>query len=93
MQVTAADERRHGVAHLSEWLSLADMVEKVKERCPDGTDIPSKALVRLQFAPRNKYTQRALSFTGRFQLQYKIQVCALVNINFSICTPHEAEKL
>lgn len=71
------------MAHLSEWLSLADMIEKVKERCPEGTEIPSKALVRLQFAPRNKYTQRALSFTGRFQLHYKIQVCADIHVRFN----------
>ena len=59
------------------------MIEKVKERCPEGTETPSKALVRLQFAPRNKYTQRALSFTGKFQLHYKIQVCA--DIHDSSC--------
>ena len=72
--MTAVDDRRHGIAHLSQWLSLEDLMSKVKARCPEGTVIPSKSLVRLQFAPRNPYTHQALRFTERFQVQYKIQV-------------------
>ncbi|XP_054483050.1 uncharacterized protein LOC129115850 [Anoplopoma fimbria] len=72
-EVTAADERRHGTAHLSQWLSLEDLIEQVKSKCPEGTKVPSKALVRLQFAPKNPYTQSALNFTSRFELKYKIQ--------------------
>lgn len=72
-EITAADERRHNIAHLSEWLSLGELVEKTKEKCPAGTPIPSKSLVRLLFAPRNPYTHKALNFTSRIQVQYKIQ--------------------
>lgn len=72
-EITAADERRHNIAHLSEWLSLGELVEKTKEKCPAGTPIPSKSLVRLQFAPRNPYTHKALNFTSKIQVQYKIQ--------------------
>ena len=72
-EATAADERRHGMAHLAHWLSLEDMVEKAKENCPPGTPIPSLALVRLQFAPRNPFTHRALSFSSKIKVQYKIQ--------------------
>ncbi|XP_073720261.1 uncharacterized protein [Misgurnus anguillicaudatus] len=72
-EVTAADDRRHGTAHLSQWLSLEDLIEQVKSKCAEGTRVPSKALVRLQFAPQNPYTQRALNFTSRFELKYKIQ--------------------
>ena len=71
--VTAADERRHNIAHLSEWINLAEMIKKAAERCPEGTPIPSQSLVRLQFAPRNPYTHRALNFTSRIQVQYKVQ--------------------
>ncbi|KAK0155231.1 hypothetical protein N1851_002422 [Merluccius polli] len=55
------------------WLSLENLIEQVKSKCPEGTRVPSKALVRLQFAPKNPYTQSALNFTSRFELKYKIQ--------------------
>ena len=70
---TAANDRRHGQAHMSEWLSLKDLVDKVAEDCPPGTPIPSKALVRLQFTPTNPYTHAALSFTSKVPVQRKIQ--------------------
>ena len=73
-ELTAADERRHNVAHLSEWINLEEMIKKAAERCPEGTLVPSKSLVRLQFAPRNPYSHRALSFTSRIPVQYKIQI-------------------
>ena len=34
-EVTAADDRRHGEAHFSEFISLNEMIEKTKEVCPD----------------------------------------------------------
>ena len=72
-QVTAADERRHNIAHLSEWISLKELIKRAEEQCPPETPIPSPSLVRLQFAPRNPYTHRALSFTSKINVQYKIQ--------------------
>ena len=71
--ITAADERRHNIAHLAEWLSLGELVRKTEEQCPPDTPVPSKSLVRLQFAPRNPYTHKALTFTSKIQVQYKIQ--------------------
>ena len=72
--ITAADERRHREAHLSEFLSLEDLMLKTKERCTDpDTLIPSKSLVRLQFAPRNPYCHTALNFTSKIALQYIVQ--------------------
>ena len=52
---------------------LQDLVNQTKECCSDDTKIPSKALVRLQFTPRNPYSHAALRFTSRFDVQYKIQ--------------------
>ncbi|XP_033647591.1 uncharacterized protein LOC117307057 [Asterias rubens] len=72
-QITAADERRHNIAHLSEWISLKELIKRTSEQCPPGTLIPSTTLVRLQFAPRNPYTHRALTFTSKINVQYKIQ--------------------
>ena len=48
-EVTAADDHRHGEAHVAPWVSLQDLINQTKERCSDDTKIPSKALVRLQF--------------------------------------------
>ena len=56
--VTDADDRRHNVAHMSEWLSLGDLIKKASASCPAGNSIPSKATVRLQFAPRNPYNMQ-----------------------------------
>ena len=47
-EVTDADDRRHGTAHMSQWLSMKDLIKKVTAKCPEGTPIPSKDLVRLQ---------------------------------------------
>ena len=71
--ITAADDRRHGEAHLSEFISLNEMIAKTKEVCPEGTAIPSSSLVRLQFVPRNPYSHAALNFTSKLKVQFKIQ--------------------
>lgn len=58
---------------MSAWISIPDMIRKVmKERLPEDT--PSPAPVRLQFMPRNRNSNTAMTFTERFQVQYKIQV-------------------
>ena len=71
--ITAVDDRRHGIAHLSEFISLDEMIKKTKSACPEGCPIPSKSLIRLQFAPRNPSTKAAQNFTSRLNVQYKIQ--------------------
>ena len=65
--MSAADERRHNIAHLSEFISLDEMIYKALQQCPDGTPIPSKSLVRLQFFPRNPYSHAAVNFTSQNQ--------------------------
>ncbi|XP_062616566.1 uncharacterized protein LOC134278262 [Saccostrea cucullata] len=71
--ITAADDRRHGNAHLSEFISVSDMIQRAASTCPPGTPVPSASLVKLQFAPRNPYCQGALNFTSRLNVQFKIQ--------------------
>lgn len=72
-EVTAADDRRHNVCHMSQWISLKEMIAKAEEKCEKDDLIPSASLVRLQFAPRNPYTHKALNFTSKINVQYKIQ--------------------
>ena len=55
---TAADDRRHGVAHMSEFLGIRDLIEQVKLRIPDAP-IPSESTVSLAFAPPNTYIRAA----------------------------------
>ena len=71
-QVTAADDHRQNVAHLSEWLSVGELINQTSALCPDQP-VPSETLVRLQFLPRSPCIHRALTFTRKLQVQYKIQ--------------------
>jgi len=71
--VTAVDDRRHGEMHLSRWINIEELIAEAAESCPEGTLIPSKSLVRLQFTPRNPYSHASLNFTGRIPVQYKVQ--------------------
>lgn len=70
---SAADDRRHGHAHLSEFISLRDMIDQATAKCPQNTPIPSASLVRLQFSPKNPYCKGASNFTSRLDVQFKIQ--------------------
>ena len=78
-EATAVDDRRHTVAHRSEWrhnvahlsewrrnvaqLFRMDLCSKAAERCADGIPVPSVSLVRLQFTPQHPYAHSALNFT------------------------------
>ena len=44
-QLTAADDRRHGIAHMSEFISIRDLISKVSVKLPEGTPIPSESTV------------------------------------------------
>ena len=71
--LTAADERRHGVAHMSQFLSISDMIKQVKARVPEGTNIPSESTVIHAFAPPNIHKKTSQYYTGCVQLKHAIQ--------------------
>ena len=51
---SAVDDRRHGqITHLARAISVRDLVEQVKSRCPPDTVIPSTEWDRLQFWPKS----------------------------------------
>ena len=55
---TPVDDRRHDqVVHLARAISARDLLEQVKTRCPDSTNIPSEPWLRLQFWPKSKHAQ------------------------------------
>ncbi|XP_066934138.1 uncharacterized protein [Clytia hemisphaerica] len=72
-ELTAADDRRHGVAHMSQFLSISDLIKQVKERVPEGTNIPSESTVIHAFAPRNMHRKTAQYYTGRIKLKHTVQ--------------------
>ena len=71
--LVAIDERHHGASHMSQWVSIKDLIKKTSGRCPENTTISSKDLARLQFISKNSYTRSVLNFTSRLQVQHKIQ--------------------
>lgn len=72
---TAVDDRRHGEhTHLAKAISARDLLEQVTKRCPDGTAIPSKQWLRLQFWPKNPTNRSALQYTGKLDVKFMIQL-------------------
>ena len=72
---TAVDDRRHStVVHVAKAISVQDLREKVVERCPLDTPIPSDEWIRLQFSPVCVSSQTALRCTGRLQICQKVQL-------------------
>ena len=67
------DDRRHGVAHMSEFLCIRDLINKVKERIPEGSPIPSQATVIHSFAPPNMHAKASQYYTGKINLKFAIQ--------------------
>ena len=58
---TAVDDSRHDqVTHLARAISVRDLVEKVKRRCPEDVAIPSVEWVRLQFWPKTPFSRSSL---------------------------------
>ena len=71
--VTAADERRHNVEHISHFISVRDLIEQTVKECPPGTPVPSESTVLFAFVPRNAYAKTAKLYKGRISLQHKVQ--------------------
>ena len=69
----AADERRHGIAHMSQFLSVSDIISQVKKNLPPNVPIPSESTVELAFAPKNVTTASARYYTGKVNLKHQVQ--------------------
>ena len=68
------DKRRSlTLTHLARAISIRDLVEQVKSRCPAGTPISSIEWTRLQFWPKTPAAKSSLHHTGRFKMKYMIQ--------------------
>ena len=70
----AVDDRRHGaITHLARAISIRDFIDQVRQRCPEGTLIPSVEWVRLQFWSKTPTAKKSLQHTGRFKMKFMIQ--------------------
>ena len=72
-QITTADDRRHGVSHMSEFLSIRDLINQVKEKIPEGSPISSVSTVIHSFTPTNMYAKTSQYYTRKTNLKFVIQ--------------------
>ena len=87
---TAVDDRRHDlITHLACAISIRDLVEQVKQRCPPHTLIPSNEWVRLQFWPKTPTATKAVQHTGRFKLKFMVQQCHHVDSHYASASLRE----
>lgn len=71
---TAVNDRRHGsITHIATAISIRDLIDQVKGRCPPDILIPSPEWVRLQFWPKTPNAKSAMHHTGRLKVKFKIQ--------------------
>ena len=69
----AEDDRRHGVAHLSKFMSIQDLHEEVKQQCKPGTLTSSMEWLQLQLLQTNPCASTAIHNTGCLQVKFAIQ--------------------
>ena len=72
--MTSVDDRRHcQVTHLAKAISVQDLREQVKARCPEGIKIPSESWLRLQFWPKSHHSHSKIHYTGKLKVKFMIQ--------------------
>ena len=71
---TAVDDQRHGEhTHLAKAISVRDLLEQVTKQCPEGTAVPSKQWLQLQFWPKNPTSKSVLQYAGKLNVKFMIQ--------------------
>ena len=71
--LTIADERRHGVANMSQFLIISDLTKQVKARVPEETKISLESTVTHAFAPTNMHQKTSQYYIEHVQLKHTIQ--------------------
>jgi len=73
-ECTAVHDRRHGSeTFMAKAISIRDLIAQVKQRCPDGTAIPSESWVRFNFCPQNSRQKVAQYYQGRLGAKKVVQ--------------------
>ena len=87
-EIVVADDRRHGIAHLSHFISVCDLTDQVTKLCPVGTAIMGESTVLFAFTPSNAYAKTTKLYNSRFPLKFKVQsrqLCASQHIDDYFC--------
>lgn len=72
--IGVACHERHGEQlYLAKAISLKDLHRSVKERVPEGTNIPSVKWLRYQFEPVNPRANTAKYYKGRMNIKVMVQ--------------------
>ncbi len=67
----AVDDRRHScVAHIACAISVHDLIEQVRTKCPNGTKVPCTSWVQLQFWPKTIHAKSKTHYTGRLNIKF-----------------------
>ena len=70
----ACHEQRHGQQlYLAKAVSLKDLHQRVKERIPEGTNIPSVKWLRYQFQPLNPRANTAKYYKDEMNIKMMVQ--------------------
>lgn len=72
-EITAADDRRQNVEHMSHFVSVRDLMKQVTDKVPNGTKIPSESTVLLAFIPRDSHKNVSKLYKSKIPLQFKVQ--------------------
>ena len=71
---TTVHERRHGIiTYMARAISVRDLIEQVRDICPENTPIPSESWVRYNFAPQNPHSKVAGLYRGRLEVKHMVQ--------------------
>ena len=79
LEVTVADDCRHGIMHMAKYLGVQDLIERVKEKLPAGSNvaIASESTAIYAFALPNMCKALTQHYMGRVNLKHTIQRCQL----------------
>jgi hypothetical protein len=70
----AVQERRHGqMLYLAKAVSIKDLHSRVKERMPEGANIPSVKWLRYQFQPLNPKANTSKYYKGNINVKMMVQ--------------------
>lgn len=72
-KLTAADERKYGVAQMSQFLSVCNLIKQMKEWVPEGANILSESTAIHSFGPLNMHKMATQYCTGQINLKHTIQ--------------------
>ena len=79
----ACHERRHGEQlYLAKAVSIKDLHQRIKERVPPGTNVPSVKWLRYQFQPINPKANTAKYFKGKLNVKMMVQKRQVLKVIF-----------